>query len=121
MAAALIVVTFSVILAVTGLPYSETIATCSPGNPCTSAQQVVTDPVPLVAVAVPLLLGLASAVGLVRGRMFLAWSGAIPLLFFSILTGFSIGLLYLPFDAALIGLLAIVQGRQPSLLKGNKR
>jgi hypothetical protein len=121
LATALVVVTLSVIIVVTGLPYSETIATCSPGHPCTSTQQVGTDPAPLLAVTILLFLGLASAVGLGIGRMSLAWSGAIPLLFFSILTGFSIGLLYLPIDATLIGLLAIVQSRQPPQLKNNRK
>ncbi|MDA4121162.1 MAG: hypothetical protein OK404_02000 [Thaumarchaeota archaeon] len=115
LATALVVVTFSAILAFTGLPYSETMLSTCP--PCTSTQRVGSDPSPLLVVAIPLILGLASTIGLAVGRMFLAWSGAIPLLFFSILTGFSVGLLFLPVVVALIGLLAIIKSRQTSLSK----
>ncbi len=108
-----IVIALSVFIALVGLPSSEAVVSeqCTVGNPCvqTSTYSNVLTPAPVALL--PLLTGVAVAVGLVKGRMAVSWIGTILLLVFSFIGGFSIGLLYMPLGIALVGLLAVLSSR----------
>lgn len=106
----LIIVALSVFLVVIGSQWEEVSAPCYSAIECSRLSRTVFVPTPQAVI--PLLLGMVVALGLAMKRMILAWSGTIPLLLFSLLFGFSIGLFYLPFDVALVGLLAIIQNQK---------
>ncbi len=101
----------SVFLVVFGAQYSGVSVTtqCSIINQCGETQQFFTKFVPEPVAVFPLLMGAVVALGLVTKRMVLAWSGTVPLLAFSLLTGLSIGLFYLPLGVALVGVLAVIR------------
>lgn len=108
-----IVIALSVFVAFVGLPSSEAVVSeqCTVGSPCvqTSTHSNVLTPAPVAFL--PLLTGIAVAVGLVKGRMAVSWIGTILLLVFSFFGLFSIGLLYMPLGIALVGLLAVLSSR----------
>ena len=103
----LIIAAISIFLTLIGAQYSEVSANCYTAAECQRLSTTVFVPIPQAVI--PLVMGVGVALGLVTKRMVLAWSGAAPLLFFSLLTGLSIGLLYLPFAIALFGLVAAIQ------------
>ncbi len=103
----LIIAAISIFLTLIGAQYSEVSANCYTAAECQRLSTTVFVPIPQAVI--PLLMGAVVAVGLVTKRMVLAWSGTILLLFFSLLTGFSIGLFYLPFAVALFGLVSAIQ------------
>jgi hypothetical protein len=103
----LIIASISIFLVLVGAQYSEVSANCYTAADCQSMSKAVSVPIPQAVI--PLLMGSVVALGLVIRKMVLAWVGTIPLLFFSLLTGFSIGLFYLPFVVALFGLVASIQ------------
>lgn len=103
-----IIVALSVFFAVIGLPYSgvSVMERCSAGGQCVQTVTYQSNFVPTSLAVIPLLAGGFVALGLLRKRMALSWAGTILLLGFSIVSLFSIGLLYIPFAIALVGLLA---------------
>jgi hypothetical protein len=113
----LIIAALSVFLLVIGSPASEGSATgqCSTGNQCVFTQQFRNYFIPTPVATVPLLMGAVVALGLVKKRSFLSWSGTILLLIFSFVSIFSIGLFYFPFGIALVGFLAIIQNQKHTL------
>lgn len=106
----LIIAALSVFFALFGSQYSEVSANCYTAAECQSLSTTVFVPTPQAVI--PLLMGAVVALGLVTKRMALAWSGTTFLLFFSLLTGFSIGLFYLPFVMTLFVLVAAIQMRE---------
>lgn len=106
----LIIAAISVFLMLVGAQYAEVGANCYTAAECQSLSKAVFVPIPQAII--PLLMGAVVALGLATKRMALVWSGTALLLFFSVLTGFSIGLLYLPFVIALFGLVAAIQMRE---------
>ena len=106
----LIIGAISVFLMLIGSQYSEVNVNCNTAAECQSLSTTVFVPIPQAVI--PLLMGAVVAFGLVTERMTLAWSGTTLLLFFSLLTGFSIGLLYLPFVITLFALVATIQMRK---------
>jgi hypothetical protein len=102
----LIIAAISVFLSLIGAQYSEVSANCYTAAECQRLATTVYVPIPQAII--PLLMAAVVALGLVGKRMTLTWAGTTLLLFFSLLTGFSIGLLYLPFVIALFGLNAAI-------------
>ena len=112
----LTIAAISVFLVVVGDAYSEVSAPCFSAAECQRLSRIVF--VPTRVAAIPLLIGVVVALGLVTKRLILAWSGSISLLVLSLLLGFSIGLYYLPFAITLFGLIAVIQNdRQVSRIK----
>jgi len=113
----LAIAVISLFLILVGSEYSGISATrtCSIGNQCVDTKQFASKFVPEPVAAIPLLMAVAVIVGLVDKRMILAWSGTALLFIFSFVTGFSIGLFYMPFAVALVGLLTVIQNyKNPS-------
>ncbi len=102
----LIIVT-SVFFAVIGVPYSGVSVTeiCPANGQCSQSVAPVMMFVPVQLAVIPLLAGMAVWIGLIRKIMILCWAGTVLILGFCFLGLFSIGLLYLPFAVALVGLL----------------
>jgi len=113
----LFITALSVLLVVVGAQYSGVSVTrqCSIGNQCAETEQVFTKFVPEPVAVVTLLMGAIAALGLVTKKMVLAWTGTVPLLAFSLLTGLSIGLFYLPLAVALVGVLAIMRNQKHTI------
>ena len=109
MCIALTIAAISVFLMFVGSQYSEVSANCYTAAECQRFSTTFFVPTPQAVI--PLLMGAVVALGLVTKRMALAWFGTTLLLFFSLLTGFSIGLLYLPFVITLFVLVATIQMR----------
>jgi len=108
------IVGLSVFFILIGLPgsYASVSEQCSIGNPCVETQQSGTYLTQEPLAAIPLLTGAAFAIGLLKNRMVLSWAGMVALLIFSFLSLVSIGLLYMPFAIALVGLLSVIQSRK---------
>lgn len=106
----LIIAAISVFLTLVGSQYSGVSVSCYAGAECQSISTTVFVPIPQAVI--PLLMGAVVALGLVTKRMALAWSGTTFLLFFSLLTGFSIGLFYLPFVITLFVLVTAIQMKE---------
>ena len=106
-----VVVGISIFIMIIGVPYSyvSVTETCAIGNPCVQTTQSGTylDPTPVTII--PLLLGAVVALGVFKQWAAISWAGMTGLLFFSFVSIFSIGLLFLPFAIALFGLLAVVR------------
>lgn len=96
----------SLFFLVIGIPGSaETIALqCSTGNGCSGVSQYVTTFTPALFALIPLLLAAVSGLGFYVRKLILVWLATIALFVFSIISMFSIGILYIPFALALIGL-----------------
>jgi hypothetical protein len=104
----LVVVLISVFLAVIGSPYSEvSVTACPAGGPaCAQTETYSTLFVPISLAAIPLLIAAMIGIGLIINRLIFSWVGSIALMAFSLITGFSIGLFYIPCAIGLIALLA---------------
>ena len=101
----------SVFFIVVGLPgsYASVSENCSVGNQCVETRQSGTSFVQTPVAIIPLLAGAMVAIGLVKNRMTLSWVGMVGLLVFSFVGLLSIGLLYMPFAIALVGLFSVIQ------------
>ncbi len=106
----LVIGALSVFLIVIGSPGSEVSAPCFNTADCSKLSRTVFSPTPQAVV--PLILGGLVALGLVGKEMTIAWAGTVLLLVFSLLTGFSIGLFYLPSGLTLVALVAVIQSRR---------
>lgn len=116
MAVAGAVVAISSFFVIVGLPYSYASVTeqCSAGNQCVQVTRLGSSFAPTQVAAIPLVLGVLVFLGVFKQRGVISWGGMIGLLVFSLVSLFSIGLLYLPFAMTLLGLLAAVWGRSAS-------
>ena len=100
-----------------GAPYSygSVIVQCTVGSPCTTSQSTGTEFVPMPVALVPLACATLTGIGVVARRFLLSWLGGTALLIFAIVSGFSVGLFYLPFTIAILA--ALVGLRFQSLSK----
>jgi uncharacterized protein YqgC (DUF456 family) len=89
-----------------GLPYSYSSISleCSKGAPCIQTSLSSNQFVPAVQAYIPLALGGLIVYSMYKGLRGVAWAGIIGLLIFSFLSLPSIGVLYLPFAIALVGI-----------------
>lgn len=108
------IVGLSAFFVIVGLPgsYASVSEQCSLGNQCVQTQRSGTYFVQTPIAVIPLSMGAMVAVGLVKNRMALSWAGMVGLLAFSFVSLVSIGLLYMPFVAALVSLLSVIQSRK---------
>jgi len=74
---------------------------CSSGNSCSSSSTYATTFTPTLFALFPLFLATVSGFGFYKRRMSLVWVATVALLIFSIISLLSIGILYVPFAAAL--------------------
>jgi hypothetical protein len=107
--AAGVVIALSVFFVVVGVPASEAsaIEQCSVGPQCVESSTFRNIFVPTEAALIPLIAGIIAELGIIEKSYTAAWIGALLLLVFSLVAGFSIGLVFLPFALWLIGFLAM--------------
>lgn len=105
-----IVIALSVFFVVVGVPVSEAsvMEQCSIGNQCIESSSFRNIFIPTEAALIPLLAGAIVELGIIRKSGIFSWTGALLLLVFSLVAGFSIGLLYLPLALVLVGFLAMI-------------
>jgi len=95
---------------------------CSLPNNCIQTMQSGTNFVPTQWAALPLVLGCILAFGVFKDRTTMSWATLVGLGVFSFISLVSIGLLYLPFVIALVGLLASFRSQNlPSLARESSR
>jgi hypothetical protein len=116
---AIAIIAISSFFAFIGLPNSFVVVTeaCSIGNACTQTTQQGTSFMTTPWAFLPLVLGGLVGYAMFKGRSGVAWAGIVGLLAFSFISMFSIGLLYLPFVIALVGLNAYASAQRASIPK----
>lgn len=113
---AAILAAMSVFFIFVGVPgsYGTISEQCSLGSPCVQSQQTGISYTQVPAAVVPLFATGSVAIGLIKRSKVLLWVGVMVLLAFSFLSLFSVGLLYLPFAIALVGLTAAIRYHAPA-------
>jgi hypothetical protein len=105
---ALVVGGISAFILVVGVPYSDvSVTTCPADTACIHVLQTFsTQFVPISLAIIPLLIATMVGLGLIINKLFLSWIGTIALVAFSLITGFSIGVFFMPFAIGLVAILA---------------
>jgi len=104
----------SLFFVVVGIPGSSSTITlaCSSGNSCSGSSQFATTFTPTMYALIPLFLAMIATFGFYKRRTILIWLATALLFAFSLISLFSIGILYFPFGIALI-VLIFVNRRDP--------
>ena len=97
---------FFVVIGIPGSSESISLA-CSTGNSCSGISQYATTFTPTTYALIPLFLAIIATFGFYKGKTILVWLATAVLFGFSLISLFSIGILYFPFGIALIVLIFV--------------